>query len=500
MSDNEELAPIPQPLEEIFEPRKEKALSPYIFILIIFVAFSVLLVIPAIPILIAYQVVPIGNIGLQQEIENRVFQLSFLPKSSSYILRKVQKQNEKIMQFSLDTELEVNMDSLQTITSNNEAKAKIKGVYDRQNMVRPLYYLNIIIDEEFNIDLQQSNKNRYLRINSLPDYAEQYLRIGKEDFSKFTAQWVSLPLLVKPDNPKMAGDLEYNNSKDFENYLEKNIFPKAKMENSILEGQPFYKFNVNLTQEEVDEVRQLLQKDYSNKTKEERKLNISDLSIEIWANAESYYIEQVVFGIKGQTNIPSSSFSPSPEFSYLEVPSLSDQNVLLTVSMNLDNFNKEIKFQPPAGAITLDQYTDRIDKVLLAKEALEESNAEKLKGTAKYEELKSMLALETAILHYYYDHDSMPRDTQSLLNSPQYFEGELKVQVQKDLEEENIRFIPSGDGKSIFIVTVEGDVRNEAKPYRGIIVYTGQSSKLQNLSRNQVDMIINSLGILNEEN
>lgn len=213
----------------------------------------------SIPLLIAYQIIPVEDDRITIPIEEFVMGFSFMPKTPRYIVRHVEQVHKNIKQLSLDASLALNIDSIQSIIGTNRADIRIKGDIDGSNKP-PVYKINITLGTDFDVDMHQDSKQSYFRFNTLPDYIAPYFNLSSEDMALFTKQWVSYTL-PSPDTParkelntyekETTPEQKERNAK-IQAYIENTVLPHASMSEKEVEGEPVYAFRIPFTQEDIE--------------------------------------------------------------------------------------------------------------------------------------------------------------------------------------------------------------------------------------------------------
>lgn len=485
MTPDDTLAPVPTALEQILEPPRDKKGPLIIFLIIFCLVFFFIGASISAPFLIAYQIIPIHNESITTPVEEFIMNFSFMPKTPRYILRHIKQTQADVNTFSLNASFDFVTESISPLVGKNNLPIIIQGPVDLTNPDNSLYSWDVSLGKDFNMHMVKDKENQYIRFITIPTSIADYIHLNQDQLGPYMNQWVSYGNKEKK-TPSYAA---------IHSYITQNVLPDIPLVQKKIDGAPIYSFQITLTQERVLSFMQTytnipIQKDG------QLLFSIAEGTLHIIVNAGDYHIKTISFGVKGEMHIPSSMVAPPPSLSFLEVPSFADKPFTLSGKISFSDINVLASFMEPTDVMSLDTFIDDLSKQVVSAEAFESSNAQKLKGTKMYEELETLLTLETAILHYYYDHDAMPAGADELLASSHHFTDDARKKVQEDLDNEHVLFLRSGDGRSIFIVTTEKDEGNEKKPYRGILLYKGESSKLQHFSAGEVNQLNESFKIL----
>lgn len=450
---------------------------------------------------LAYGYIPWGGPGLRIMSEDVVMSLPFAPKTPQYVFRRMAEAQKRVYQSTIELRVSATAQTLENLFGTPTVEVVTTGPIDLSQNSYLALVQNISVLDEINLDLRLTEKKGYLRMNEVSKTVERSLSLPEGGSGFFTNQWVwfdaaTLNTSMRKGIATYAPDLQQTNKtvgSYVGEYIAKQLVPRAELSKESLQDVPMYKLTTKLTEEDVDAILSLLHED--GQPLPWRKISqLEDITLTVWVDPQTYYMQQVSFTIKGSTTIPEyeGAIADFP-LAQVSVPAVSEERFSIVVLLRFDGINRAVTVQEPQDAVTFSTFVD--EAILRIATA---PNKQLVQQSGKQEELQTLLALEEATLRFFYVRDSFPDSLDELLAQLDFFPSAVQGTIAEDIQTDEIQYVLSGDKRSVLISMHRPDESNEDKPIRAIILYDGQSSSLQNVSETEVELMQSSFELLEE--
>lgn len=440
-------------------------------ILIIGSALTVWSVISILLLLVAYEKISTGRENIDRTISNFIVGLPFMPKTVRYVLEHSIAKSSAAKKATLDVSVALDYDGLNGLTGLTSFDAAVNGPFDFTNVKKPQMSFNISITKDFNMDLRLKNSMTYFKVNKLPIYVTALLGSQAEIVEKYKSRWISYDTTPLETEARKSMDTlspqksptEKLNEAIYTRLIKKQILPRIKMEKLKEADTKLYKLHLDITKDLVNTIEDELTKTNKNNVKDDiptygtkfKTADYIDTSyVDMWINANDYYISKIVFSVKTK-ELGDTSSSSSNSLGYIPGVESSGGTVSMVLAIAYSDYGKDVTIEVPADAITFEDFYKEITNDYINKQ-----NAIAMAARVKYD----ISTIQYAAIRYYTRTGSYPETITQLVN-----EGELTADFEAVASTERIYLQALGPDKIIIYSLVE-DPSNTAAPYAAIVV------------------------------
>lgn len=381
---------LPEQSPEYFVPPKSSA---PIFLILIIITVILVITIPSVLYLAAYEKVKIGNDELQYKIESAVQGIPFMPKTAKYLLEKSAMESSKVKKMSFDFSMAATSDNLKQAIQTNTLDFLIKGAADWSDLKNPVFAINANITKDFEVDIRKKDKSVYFKLRKFPEIL--FTTLGITDTPKVKTlldNWISYD--ASPLETEARKNLDENttfkkvsdNGKftSEEKKIFETILSYIKIKDDNEEGTSVYLLDFTSDKKLLDLIEQQMQKSnpqnilYSGK-KEKLSDMLSDLNIKIKIGKSDYFIRNITatakFGVLGSDYLPKNAFFSVPD----GTSSLLTQKSNFTISavLKLSDFNKPVSVDLPEKSITIEEFYKQLMAVNMPATEIKDENDNK---------------------------------------------------------------------------------------------------------------------------
>jgi hypothetical protein len=373
--------------------------------------------------------------------------------------------------------------------------------------------INLMLTKELNVDIKTVDKTGYVRLNKLPSILALYLQMEPKDLEVFQNQWISFDMEPVDSEArknideyaKKESDKEKAAQKKLEDYLKKEVVPKMKMTKEQLDGQATYKFVVPLNQTQVERIGDILNdtrtierkvdKDTKNgkeKDLSENPFKIEEFVLTFWIGQKDYYMTKSVVAMKVKSEAPSStsrSVTPNPLF---PVPTFSNESFDVVMVAKLKDINKPFKVEKPAGALSTDDFMQKIATSSAFGKSMYPYGAPTRRTSpstrsltpSAYAVASDIKEIETAALFYFKKEKKLPDTIDDLMTAKFLPSSFVSTAI-----EDKITFKANKSQTKLFVYSSVPDTASSLRPYYGVEINNGKSEGVKHYSIKQIDDI-----------
>lgn len=324
---------------------------------------------------VAYEKITIKNPSAEQKIRHGVMNISFMPKTTTYVLEKSVQANESIKQMHLDMSFAITAEQFREVLGTNQFDVIVKGPMNIQNENQPSLQFNLVTTKDFNMDMITMKDGSYFKFNKLPTtLIKQYVPLEDEHIAVLQNKWISQEESTLESEARKEAQKYKNKETPNEKrarqkitaYLEKNVLPKATMNTEKLNGKAMYKINIPITQKDMDYIQKTMadvrvQSDVDMPVKDNSTDTIvfEDFNVDVWVDAKDYYAQKTVFATKLREKKNVSAQTPNAPLPFDQFFS---ENISIVGVVTITDINKPVTIEKPSKIYTSEELMKELEQ------------------------------------------------------------------------------------------------------------------------------------------
>lgn len=373
------------PAPPLVPPKSNKKI---LVIAVLFVFLFVIFSVGTVTVLAAYEKITLPG-TLQYGAIALVQSLPFTPKTPKYILGKSLLKLKDLKTFNFDFSFSTKVAGFTDYLGTDTFDIVLKGPVDLIDIKNPKFGVNAKAGSDFEGDLAFNTSKTYFRFVKVPLKPLGVFSLTESDISPLLNQWVEatssanfVESQAKSKLDQFSGQKtpqEILNEQAVAKIISEEIFSKIKMDSKTLDSHPSYHLFLSLTSSDI---KRILTK-INTVSQADKHLTVDQIStysnlvenilMESWIDSASNDLLEI--SLSSTIKVPSDLNTPTQVLgistTYLASSSAVPQNnflkqdsVTFATVLKLSNHNKPVTIDFPKNAISVEEFTQKIENLL----------------------------------------------------------------------------------------------------------------------------------------
>lgn len=329
---------------------------------------------------IAYEVIPINNLGIKKPITQFVLNLPFTPKTPEFLVDSVITSTNEIKKLSFNFSLNVKSKSLNEFLGSDSFTGSIIGKADSSDINNPLGEYQILISKQLDLSIKQKEQMVYIKANKIPDYITQMYQFDKTKLEDLLKNWVGIDIeemRFKEDQSyqeEQAEIMRKTREQLVRYFSDKQVHKFITHDSEQVNNFSTYKLTFKPDDKTLDNFIYTLigieeEKPYTPREGDPPPSELmKNFVLEIWIDEKEYYMRKVNVAFEA---LPPKDLVPPTEVLGVSIkndkvlgetfPSGLDK-FTINVSTNIYDINKDFNVEAPKDWITPEEFSKKVQQ------------------------------------------------------------------------------------------------------------------------------------------